>query len=224
MRSIIKKLDCELSLSSDEYNRLMEYIEKLRWESPESHLLFYERYASKLQNEYASELPGFAVDLDDFINFICFNPALIDQWENSPNLFPLELQPFLISLKNSSDFRFKKWLYDLLHDSKPRELPVSREKDIVVKYEEANPYKETGIKAHFDRLSRYPFISRLQTYRYLNRSKAVHDRIEYLRPDQLGGIFTNKEKSIYYYIFLSEWDENKARYACSFLNKIFYDR
>lgn len=224
MRSILKKLDRELPLSCDEYNQLMKYLEKLRWESPESYLLFYDRYASILMQEYASDLPRFAVDVDDFINFLCFNPELIDQWENSPTLFPPELQPLLTYLKSSSDFRFKRWIKELLQDSEPQELPVRREKDIVVKYEEANPYKEAGIKTHFDRLSRYPFISRLQSYRYLNRTKAVQDRIEYLRPDQLGGIFTNKEKSIYYYIFLTEADENKAKHACSFLNKIFYDR
>lgn len=223
MRSIVKKLDRELPLSSDEYNRFMEYLEKLRRQSPQSYQLFYDRYASALLQEDAAGLPSLA-DLDDFINFLCLNPELIDQWENNTGLFPLELQPFLVYLKYSPDYRFKRWLGELFKDSQPQELPVSREKELVVKYEEANPNKETGIKAHFERLSRYPFISRLQTYRYLSRSKAVQDRIEYLRPDQLGGIFTNKEKSIYYYLYLTESNEKKARYACSFLNKIFYDR
>ena len=222
MRSIIRKLDRELLLNSEEYNCLVERLKILRQQSPDSYRLFYDRYAPVIQEEYIPELPLFSSDLDDFISFLCFNPELIDNWENNFTSFPLELHPFLTYLKSSSEIRFKRWLNDLLHSSKPLELPTKREKELVVKYEEGNPYKETGIKNHFDRLSRYPFISRLQTYRYLTRSKAVRDRIEYLRPDQLGGIFTNKEKSIYYYIFLTESNEHKARYACSFLNQIFY--
>ncbi|HNX27919.1 MAG TPA: hypothetical protein PKN87_00710 [Syntrophomonadaceae bacterium] len=217
MRSLFRKLDIGQPVSNEEHQQLMEYIEKLSLESPESWQLFYDRYAAQLFHQTSA-------DLDDFINFLCLNPELIDQWEKSSALFPPELQPFLLFLKSTPGYRFKSWLKELLKDNKPQELPVNREKDIVIKYEEANPYKESGIKAHFDRLSRYPFISRLQTYRYLSRSKAVNDRIEYLQPDQLGGIFTNKEKSIYYYIYLTESDEKKAHYVCSFLNKIFYDK
>ncbi len=216
MRSIFRKLDREQPLTSEEYQQIMEYMQKLCLESSESWQLLYDRYAAALIYQGPA-------DLDDFINFLCANPDLIDQWESSILLFPPALQPLLLFLKSSADYRFKTWLKDLLHESKVEELPAAREKDIVIKYEEANPFKESGIKAHFDRLSRYPFISRLQTYRYLSRSKAVKDRIEYLQPDQLGGIFTNKEKSIYYYIYLTEADEKKARYACSFLNRIFYD-
>lgn len=215
MRSILRKLDSEQPLTADEYQRLMEYWQKLSIDSPESWQLLQQRYAARLPYQGPAEL-------DDFINYLCTDPSLIDRWEDSILLFPLALQPFLNALKYSADGRFTRWLKTLVQEGQPRELPISREKDIVIKYEEANPYKESGIKAHFDRLSRYPFISRLQTYRYLTRSKAVNDRIEYLRPDQLGGIFTNKEKSIYYYIYLTEADENKAHYACSFLNKVFY--
>jgi hypothetical protein len=63
----------------------------------------------------------------------------------------------LLFLKSSADYRFKTWLKDLLHESKVEELPAAREKDIVIKYEEANPFKESGIKAHFDRLSTLSF-------------------------------------------------------------------
>lgn len=217
MRNILRKLDRQQPLTDEESQLFMEYIQKLSWESPESWQLLYNRYrvAFPRQNPAA---------LDDFIYFLCTNPELRDQWEGNTLLFPRSLQPFLLFLQSSADHGFKSWLKNLLRESKPEELPASREKDIVIKYEAANPYKESGIKAHFDRLSRYPFISRLLTYRYLSGSKAVKDRIEYLQPDQLGGIFTNKEKSIYYYIYLTEADENKARYACSFLNKIFYEK
>ena len=217
MRSILRKLDSGLQLTAEEYQSLTEYWHQLSVDSPESWHLFQRRYSTVMPYRNLAEL-------DDFINCLCADPDLIDQWEDSILSFPLTLQPFLQALKYSADGRFKSWLQDLVKEGRPQELPMNRDKDIVIKYEEANPYKESGIKAHFDRLSRYPFISRLQTYRYLTRSKAVNDRIEYLQPDQLGGIFTNKEKSIYYYIYLTETDEHKAHYACSFLNKVFYGK
>lgn len=217
MRRILRKLDSELPLTADEYQQLMKYWHKLSADSPESWQLFQLRYSTAVPYQRPAEL-------DDLINFLCADPDLIDQWEDSITFFPLALQPFLHTLKYSVDDRFKSWLKDLVKEGRPQELPMNREKDIVIKYEEANPYKESGIKAHFDRLSRYPFISRLQTYRYLTRSKAANDRFEYLQPDQLGGIFTNKEKSIYYYVYLTEADENKAHYACSFLNRVFYEK
>lgn len=221
MRNILKKLDRSGPLNNTEYHLLMEYVEELRRESPESYTVFHDRYADILLEDYAIRLPRFAVDMDEFMNFLQLNPQLISQWEDNLAVFPTPMQPFLHHLKNSPDFRFKRWLGELLQNNNPREFPLPREKDIVIKYEDGNPLKETGIKSHFDRLSRYPFISRLQTYRHLN-AKAIEDRIEYLSPDMLGGIYTNKEKSIYYYIFLTEPNEEKAKYACDFLNNVLY--
>lgn len=103
-------------------------------------------------------------------------------------------------------------------------LPRPRETDLVYKYEEGNPYKEIGLSTHFERLGRFVFITRLQSYRYLTRNKASQDRIQYVSPDCLGGIFTNKEKSIYYYIFLTEPDQLKAQNAARLLNLTLYDK
>jgi hypothetical protein len=102
------------------------------------------------------------------------------------------------------------------------ELPEPRQKVLVYKYETANPYKETGLKSHFDRIGRYSFVSRLQSIRYLRGSKASEDKIELISGDCLGGIFTNKEKSIYYYIFLTENNALKAKNACRVLNLALY--
>ncbi|MEN6351069.1 MAG: hypothetical protein ABFD08_16950, partial [Syntrophomonas sp.] len=93
---------------------------------------------------------------------------------------------------------------------------------VVYIYEEANPFKEPGLKAHFERLGRYPFITRLQSYRYLTRNRASRDRIECREADRLGGIFSNKLRSIYYLIYLSEADSKKAETACQLLNSVFY--
>jgi hypothetical protein len=52
----------------------------------------------------------------------------------------------------------------------------------------------------------------------LTRNKAHADKIDFVGPDRLGGIFTNKQKSIYYYIYLTEQNEVKARNACRILH------
>jgi len=221
MRRILKKLDLGALLNNEECRLLMEYQEELRLRSPESYMIFHDRYADILAEGYALRLPRFAVEMDEFMNYLLLNPQLTGPGEDIFAVSPGPMPSFPGHIKISNDLRFKKWLDELLPKNNPREFPPPREKDIIIKYEDGNPLKETGIKSHFERLSRYPFISRLQTYRHLN-SKAAGDRIEYLSPDRLGGIFTNKEKSIYYHIYLTEANEEKAKHACEFLNSILY--
>lgn len=228
MRPIFRKLYRHQIPTDEEYSALMHYAEDLRTSSPQSYALFYERFANLLFQDHYTYLPRFAYGMDDFYNFILKNPDLIE--ELRVNALPIE--------------RFPRQLHDYLlfaygakikpADVLPRlnfmpadntngfDLPEPRHKDIICKYEGANPYKEIGLKSHFDRISRYSFVSRLQSVRYLRGNKAREDKIEVLGADCLGGIFTNKEKSIYYYIFLTEQDLIKASNACRVLNEALY--
>lgn len=228
MRKILRRLEQGQKLNEEEYRLLLEYGEKLRDESPESYGLFYERYAQILYQDYSTYLPRFAQGLDHLLSLLLERPELLPRLKEIPlplKYFPPELHPYLqhsfIPIAESLS------LTNLLSFLSPgaerlNELPRARKYGAVFKYEEGNPYKEAGLKPHFDRLSRYHFVTRLQSYRYLSLRKAASDRIEYLAPDRLGGIFTNREKSIYYYIFLSEMDEFKAKNACHLLNMAFY--
>ena len=206
----------------------MQYAEDLRLNSPQSYLLFYERFAALLFQDYYTYLPRFAYGSDDFYDFLLKNPELIKELRINSlpiDLFPSNLYeylrfthgdkievgsilPHLEFMKTDSTVGFP--------------LPEPRQKSIICKYEGANPYKEIGLKSHFDRIGRYSFVSRLQSIRYLHGNKAREDKIEVVSDDCLGGIFTNKEKSIYYYIFLTEKDPGKALNACKVLNEALY--
>jgi hypothetical protein len=231
MRQILRKLDKRQSLTPEEYELLQSYIDTLSEVSFDSYEVFYARYASILWNEYSLYIPHFKYDIDDFINYLSYHPDTISKIKNGNNpqdLFPTELQPYLNSLlKNDS----LTGLLQLLANNTEGEeapgygtLPRARTGNIVFKYEEDNPYKEIGLKSHFHRLSKYQFITRLQSYRYLTRNKAKVDSIYVLTGDKLGGIFTNKYKSIYYYIFLSEHNPAKAETAARILNLAFYGK
>jgi hypothetical protein len=228
MRHILRKLEYGKNLNTDEYQILLEYADRLKSTSIESYALFHEKYAGILYQEYSTFLPLFDRGIDDLIDYLLSRPELFANLGDGPlplQLFPAELRAYLHYTYGSDLDR--QYLQSILRMIKAsvsitEELPSPRNNEIVYKYEDSNPYKEIGLKKHFDRLARYSFISRLQTYRYLTRAKAQEDRIEYLKPDRLGGIFTNKEKSIYYYIFLSEADSKKAQNACRLLNIVFY--
>lgn len=230
MRIIFRKVNHQQQLSSDEYCRLMKYAEHLRSISAESYELFYERYALLLYQEYSTYLPRFAGEIDDLINFLISEPEILSLLAKGPaplELFPDTLHDYLQhTLKSKLNYNSLVNLLTRLKDAENTilQLPQPRKTKPVLKYEDSNPYKEIGLKTHFDRLSKYSFITRLQSYRYLTRNKASYDKIEFLAPDRLGGIFTNKEKSIYYYIFLSEADPIKTRNACQVLNLAFYNR
>ncbi len=227
MRIIFQKLYRQQFLSDEEYSCLMDYADQLRSASPESYLLFYERFAAILSREYNTFIPRFAYGIDDFYDYLLNKPELIEDLKSnslSIDSFPYFLHDYLehtypYGLNNSS---ILSHLQLITVDTKRMELPEPRQKDLVIKYESANPYKETGLKSHFDRIGRYSFVSRLQSIRYLRGSKASEDRIEFVAGDCLGGIFTNKAKSIYYYIFLTEDNTAKAQNACQVLNLALY--
>lgn len=229
MRGIFIKLQRRQELTADEYRKLMEYADALRLESPDSYALFYDRYASILHREYATFLPRFNYGIDDLIDYLISHPDALESLEKAQmnlGLFPGRLHPYLEHLFASgpAGHEFQGILQFLKpHRSLLGQVPPPRSHPLVCKYEDANPYKEIGLKQHFDRLGRYSFVTRLQSYRYLSGRKARIDRIEYVAPDRLGGIFSNKEKSIYYYIYLSEADPIKAANACKLLNSIFHD-
>lgn len=233
MRQVLRKLENTDRLSPEEYQALLAYARELRYRSPESYALFYERFAETLRREYATYLPRCGRDQDDLMNFLLENPRLpglvVDGGLPPLSVFPREYHPVLVDIySHPQEAELFYSVLSLLHSPASREeedsLPCPRSGEAVLKFEDDNPYKEPGLKSHFERLARYTFITRLQSYRYLSGNKAAFDRIEVVGPDCLGGIFTNKEKSIYYYIFLSESDPQKARQACRVLNAIFYPR
>ncbi|MDD3852153.1 MAG: hypothetical protein PHD40_00685 [Syntrophomonadaceae bacterium] len=228
MRRIFKKIKQGQYINDEEYRQLMNYIEQLGNDSFASYTVFHQQYAGILYTAYAIYLPPFPVGLDELYEYLTKNHEAIEKLFDLPASmasFPPALYPFLNHCLNY-DYALLQQLHKSLHAclQKPLSLPRSRSGAAVFKYEEANPYKEIGLKNHFERLARYTFVSRLQTYRYLTRNKAVEDRIEVISDDQLGGIFTNKQKSIYYYIFLTEPDIEKANQACFLLNLVFYGK
>ncbi len=230
MRRILRKLDKRETLTEHEYEELLKYVDVLFNSSAESYDLFYTRYSASLWLDYSVYIPHFKFDIDDLINHLLYHPELFDIIDKTPDLlelFPVELHPYIAHNLTRED------LYQLLtrltqsragSALTPRELPTARSRDVVIKYEDGNPYKEIGLKLHFDRLAKYRFITRLQSYRYLTRGKSSQDRIVVIADDKLGGIFTNKEKSIYYYLFLNERDITKAENACLVLNIALYGK
>lgn len=217
-------------MDSDEYRRLVEYYESLRHSSPESYGLFYQDYADVLFRIYRIYLPRYTADIGDMIDLLVRQPELLDSFRQDPlpvNAVPAEFRHFLTeALGQAESRRLLGQLLEVLRETEaePDILPQPRRQDPVYIYEDANPFKEIGLKTHFERLGRFTFITRLQSYRYLTRNKASQDWIQYRSPDCLGGIFSNKEKSIYYYIFLSETDESKARNAARLLNLVLYGK
>jgi hypothetical protein len=216
------------TLTEEEYSNLMGYAEELRTTSPESYLLFYERFAAILHRDYNTFIPRFAYGIDDFYDYLINKPDLINELENknlSMDAFPVYLHEYL-EYTYPDEITASSILPQLAlvkaANSTDINLPQPRQRALICKYESANPYKEIGLKSHFDRIGRYSFVSRLQSVRYLRGRKASEDKIELLSEDCLGGIFTNKEKSIYYYIFLTENDAVKSRNACRALNLALY--
>lgn len=228
MRVIFKKLYRHQVLNDEEYTDLMHYAEDLRTSSPQSYMLFYERFAGLLFQDYYTYLPRFAYGSDDFYDFLLKNPALTEELQTDSlpiTVFPSHLHEYLSFTygdKIEASAIFTRLEFMNPGDNTAFCLPRPRQKSIIFKYEGANPYKEIGLKSHFDRIGRYSFVSRLQSVRYLTGNKAREDKIEVLADDCLAGIFTNKEKSIYYYIFLTEKDGTKALNACKVLNEALY--
>lgn len=224
MRKIIRKINrCE-ELTATEYSDLMEYIEELRLTSPPSYYLFFRKYAGILYANYNTLIPKYAWDMDNLIDFLIGNPQLFQLDDIPISTFPPAAQPYLLDTFGGTTINIPAFWQDILSPQVISELPRPRTDKIIIKYEEANPYKEKGLKYHFDRLANYSFINRIQSYRYLTGNKANLDRFEVIAPDCLGGIFTNKEKSIYYYVFLTESNLVKAENAAQLLNYTFYNK
>lgn len=225
MRIIFKKLARGEFLGQEQYKALMEYAEQLRLTSEQSYAVFYERYADILYREYNTFIPHPGWNNEDLINYLIAHQEIISSLHKGDfSVLPQKVQLFLHQNPASALTILNLDIINLLAEEQDLtvQLPSTRTQEIVIKYEDANPYKEIGLKSHLERLSRYLFISRLQTYRYLTRGKASKDKIEIISGDCLGGIFTNKEKSIYYYIFLTEDNPVKAANACRLLNVSFY--
>lgn len=225
MRKILRKLDQNLPLLEDEYEQLLLYIDKLRESSPESYLFFCQRYDRQLYEQYSTYLPRFPAGQDQLIEYIIRNPSAreaILALPGSLSSFPVAFHPYLIYAVQNEPYLLQVLDQSVSNSDSSASLPQPRSQQIVYKYEDSNPYKELGLKAHFDRLGRFTFISRLQSYRYLTRNKASQDRIVVVDGQCLGGIYTNKEKSIYYYIFLTEDNPAKANLACQTLNSALY--
>ena len=227
MRSILRKLNQGVELGAEEYQQLMDYVNHLMLNSPESYAVFYEQYAFQLYRDYYTLLPRFQHGWDDLINYLLEHPQALHLFAIDPlplQEFPQALHPYLqYTFKQQVDSQVLQKLLRSLNQAVVNMdvLPRPRQSEIVYKYEDDNSSKEIGLKSHFERLARYSFITRLQTYRYLTRNKAANDKFEYIDGDRLGGIFTNKEKSIYYFVYLSENDPVKAQNACRVLNIAF---
>ncbi len=230
MRIVLKKIQQQKPLDAKEYAALSDYVDELRWNSPESYLHFFNLYADHLARNYAIYLPQFRYGRDDFFDYLLQNPEIINHLPNQilvAETFPLYLHEYLL-YKYGSIINLESILalQALLrrNSADPPLLPIPRQKNPVFKYEDSNPYKEAGLKNHFEKIGRYSFVSRIQSYRYLRGNKTAMDKIEVISPDCLGGIFTNKEKSIYYYIFLTEENYLKATNACQVLNSSLYGK
>ncbi len=228
MRAILKKLLRQQELCQDEYKNLMDYIRHLQVHSSFSYQVFHRRYSRVLHEQYATYLPEFEYTLGDVISLLAREPELLIYAQQRPvqwQYFPTPYQPFL---KACSEMQAEGRLFYEIVDQmamKPErlnELPPPHDGEVVMLFEDRNPFKEPGLKAHFDRLSRFSFITRLQSIRYLTVHKAKQDRIEVVAADRLGGIFTNKEKSIYFYIYLTESNWAKAGEACRLMNLALY--
>lgn len=224
MRRIIRKINRREKLTDTEYSELMQYIESLKLTSPPSYHLFYEKYAGLLYADYNTLISKYAWDMDELINYLTLNPDLFSAANISITAFPIVAHPYLYDIFNATTINIPAFWRDILLLHENSELPKPRTDNIIIKYEEANPYKEKGLKYHFERLANYAFINRIQSYRYLTGGKANLDRFDVIAPDCLGGIFTNKEKSIYYYLFLTEANIDKAKNAAKLLNQAFYNR
>lgn len=226
MRKLLRKLEHNRSLSEEEYNQIMDYVDQLRQNTPESYLLFCQQYGGILYEQYSTYLPRFPAGMDQLIEYLVRNPSARREVAALPatlSSFPPALHPYLIhTLYHDPRALQSLNIPDMTPAADTCSLPEPRNQSVVCKFEAANINKEIGLRAHFDRLSRFTFISRLQSYRYLTRHKAARDRIEVVDGQCLAGIFTNKEKSIYYYIFLTEDNLDKAQLACQTLNTALY--
>lgn len=144
MRSILKKLDRHEELNEHQYQQLMSYIDKLRMESFESYVIFQQRYAQTIWEEYSTYLPRFLYGWDELINLLLAQPDLIPVLMQKPfavERFPAPYHPYLFYL--SQDPReFSLWK-NLLSS-----LPFGADQTAALPQARQNPpviYSRTGI-------------------------------------------------------------------------------
>ncbi len=228
MRAVLRKLGDGIPLEEEEYRRLLSYVETLRSESEESYRVFRDSYGAVLASEYGIRLPRFARGRADLVEYLSSNPEVVSRLKTGPvsvGRFPETLREYLrneygaeVRLHQVEDV--VRWIEG--NRLNVHGLPRPRQGEPVLVYEDGNDNKETGLACHFDRLARHSFVSRLVSVRYLAGGKASGDRFRVKGEDVLSGIYTNKEKSIYYLVYLTEADPHKTANACRLLNYIFY--
>lgn len=228
MYRILRKIKNHFPLNSEEKKKLLLEIEHLNNFPNPAWIYFFNFYSDDLASQ-GIIVPLFPCDLDTVYSWLLANPDLIEILKHSyiqRKDYPIELADFLSytfgNYLRAEDFPQLMAYYHENIDADT--LPISRSKPPTFKYEEGNPYKEIGLKNHFERIARYSFVSRLQSFRYLNGRLASMDRFEVFSDNMLSGIFTNKEKSIYYYVYLTERNQQRAENACRLLNRVFYDK
>ena len=224
MRAIFRKIKRRQILTAEEKLRLSDYAQNV-WKTPRGEF-FRQEYGWYLAEDQQLYLPAFACTASDLCFYLIDHPTLITQLATEKLTlkdFPADFHLYLIhTFQGELTWPDIKPWFGNVDWNDPNSLPSARKVPAVYKYETNNPNKEAGLKSHFERLARYPFVSRLQSYRYLTKNKVSETPIEVVSPDSLGGIFTNKEKSIYYFIYLTEADEKKAANACRVLNSALY--
>jgi len=228
MRAVLRKLVDRIPLEEEEYRRLLAYTETLRSGSEESYRVFRDNYGSLLMADYGIRLPRFASGRAEFLEYLCQNWEVVQALKLGPlpvSTMPVSLQEYLRT-EYGSEIKAEQ-VRDLVewierNQTAGHGLPRPRKRDPVLVYEVGNENKEIGLAQHFRRIARHPFVSRIVSVRYLSRGKAAQDRFEVRGEDVLSGIFTNKEKSIYYLVYLTEADLCKAANACNLLNHVFY--
>lgn len=229
MFRILRKIKRQEPLTAEEREKLLHTAEELSSFPHTGWRRFFEFYAHDCAQGYHINLPLFACDLDVVYDWLLQNPDILQQLMQKPlpqRDYPPSLADYL-SYTFGSEITAEdvRPLLDYYQGTLEADaLPIPRSKEPVFKYEENNPYKEIGLKNHFERLARYSFISRLQSYRYLSGRRAAADRFDVVADDTLSGIFTNKEKSIYYYIYLTERNLTRTQNACRLLNQVFYGK
>lgn len=230
MRPILRKVINHIPLDATEYQQLLEYVERLREQGEESYHVFRANYGASLARDYALYLSRFSAGRAEMIQYLAGNPGVVKALRHGPlpvNEFPARFRDYLQA--EYGEYLEAKQVGDIL-DWLDRQmvfaagLPRKREGEAVLVYETGNPHKEWGLEYHFERIARHPFVTRIVSVRYLSRNKARADRFEVRGDDRLAGIFTNREKSIFYLVYLTEADSRKAENACKLLNLVFYDR
>ncbi|MDH7496982.1 MAG: hypothetical protein QHH05_00840 [Syntrophomonadaceae bacterium] len=225
---MLRKVARRLPLDAGEMERLHRYVRELRSADPQGFALLCETYGEALEGEYGFSLDGVEAGRGELLAHLLQHPGLVEELAREPQpleAFPPRLRPYLASefggrVTAAQVQDLLAWVREL---EKPKELPMARKGDAVLVYEEGNPGKETGLEAHFQRVARLPFVTRLVSVRYLRRGKASADRFEVRGDDCLSGVFTHRDKSIYYLVYLTEADADKAGQACRLLNWLFCD-